>query len=128
MYRNDLPETCLSVIATTGQLIIIKKGERGYYPSDWDTGDKAQNREIADFHPNLNDADDDLMRQKEPAAHDIALALELFTTGTLRNLLPVRTECKADHNRRPGRKRTAFPKRKSKPRTQVQSGTESSRP
>ena len=26
---------------------------------------------------------DDLMRQKEPAAHDIALALELFTTGTL---------------------------------------------
>ena len=50
MYRHELPETCLSVIATTGQLIIIKKGERGYYPSEWDTGDKAQNREIADFH------------------------------------------------------------------------------
>lgn len=33
--------------------------------------------------PTLKDLHDDLMRQKEPAAHDIALALELFTTGTL---------------------------------------------
>ena len=33
--------------------------------------------------PTLKDLHDDLMRQKEPAAHDIALALELFTTGSL---------------------------------------------
>ena len=50
MRRNELPDTCLSVLASTGQLIIIKKGEHGYYPSDWDTGDRAENREIADTH------------------------------------------------------------------------------
>ena len=40
---------------------------------------------IKDFKgsPHLKDLHRDLMMQKEPAAHDIALALELFTTGTL---------------------------------------------
>ena len=41
---------------------------------------------IKDFKgepPTLKDLHRDLMMQKEPAAHDIALALELFTTGTL---------------------------------------------
>ena len=33
--------------------------------------------------PTLRDLHKDLMMQKEPAAHDIALALELFTTGSL---------------------------------------------
>ena len=33
--------------------------------------------------PTLKDLYDDLMRQKEPVAHEIALALELFTTGSL---------------------------------------------
>ena len=33
--------------------------------------------------PTLKDLHKDLMMQKEPAAHDIALALELFTTGSL---------------------------------------------
>ena len=33
--------------------------------------------------PTLKDLYDDLLRQKEPAAHEIALALELFTTGSL---------------------------------------------
>ena len=50
MRRNELPDTCLSVLASTGQLIIIKKGEHGYYPTDWDTGNRAENREIADTH------------------------------------------------------------------------------
>ncbi len=41
---------------------------------------------IKDFQgdpPTLKDLHRDLMMQKEPAAHDIALALELFTTGSL---------------------------------------------
>lgn len=43
-----LPELCFSTLRTTGQLICIKRGESGYYPSDWDTGDKEKNVELAD--------------------------------------------------------------------------------
>ena len=33
MRRNELPETCFSILPSSGQLIIIRCGERGYYPS-----------------------------------------------------------------------------------------------
>ena len=45
---EGLPELCFSTLLTTGQLICIKRGETGYYPSDWDTGDKEKNVELAD--------------------------------------------------------------------------------
>ena len=45
---KGLPELCFSTLRTTGQLICIKRGESGYYPSDWDTGDKERNVELAD--------------------------------------------------------------------------------
>ena len=45
---EGLPELCFSTLASTGQLICIKRGETGYYPSDWDTGDKERNVELAD--------------------------------------------------------------------------------
>ena len=45
---EGLPELCFSTILTTGELICIKRGETGYYPSDWDTGDKERNVELAD--------------------------------------------------------------------------------
>lgn len=48
--RNELPETCFSVLPGMGSLIILKRGETGYYPSEWETGNKAENREIADLH------------------------------------------------------------------------------
>lgn len=50
MRRNELPDTCFSVLPSTGQLIIIKKSESGYYPSEWDTGNREENRDIASSH------------------------------------------------------------------------------
>ena len=50
MRRNELPETCFSILPSSGQLIIIRFGEHGYYPSEWDTGSREENREIASSH------------------------------------------------------------------------------
>ena len=50
MRRNELPDVCFSTIPSTGQLIILKKGERGYYASEWDTGKQEENQNIAQEH------------------------------------------------------------------------------
>ena len=46
----ELPELCFSVLEQSGELVLIKNGETGYYRSDWSTSDPEKNRELADYN------------------------------------------------------------------------------
>lgn len=43
-----LTEMCYAVHEATGELIVIKRGEVGYYQTDYSTSDKERNVELAD--------------------------------------------------------------------------------
>ena len=46
-----LPASCMAVITTTGDLVNIRRGMTGYYPSAWNVpGDRKRNEETAAFH------------------------------------------------------------------------------
>ena len=45
-----LPELCFSILPSTGELICIKRGESGYYPSEWNTDNREKNQELADYN------------------------------------------------------------------------------
>ena len=47
--RSDLPDCCYSVNKVTGELIILKKGEKGFYRTDITTKGRGESRELADF-------------------------------------------------------------------------------
>lgn len=42
---EKLPEVCYGVLGTTNQIIMLKRGEKGYYPSNWPA---AASKEQAD--------------------------------------------------------------------------------
>lgn len=47
--RSSLPESCYSTLPATGELVIIRKGQRGYSPCfDFSTANEKENREFAD--------------------------------------------------------------------------------
>lgn len=46
-----LPSTAMAVLTSTGDLVIIRRGMTGYYPSDWNVpGDRKRNEETASYH------------------------------------------------------------------------------
>lgn len=49
-FAEGLPELCFSTLKSTGELICIKRGESGYFPSDWSTDSAEQNQELADYN------------------------------------------------------------------------------
>lgn len=48
--RSSLPEQCYGVLAETGEIVIYKKGETGYYKTDIFTTGKEESLEIAEEH------------------------------------------------------------------------------
>ena len=42
-----LPEHCYAVLPSSGQLIEVRRGEKGYYPCAYSTGDRAYNKVLA---------------------------------------------------------------------------------
>lgn len=48
--QTRLPDLCWSVLPSDGTLICIKRGESGYYMSDWNTDSPEQNRCLADYN------------------------------------------------------------------------------
>lgn len=44
--RSSLPEQCYSMLPDTGEIIILKKGESGYYRTDFPAGSKEENRAL----------------------------------------------------------------------------------
>lgn len=46
---SSLPERCYTVLPSSGQLIEVRRGERGYYPCAYSTGDRTYNQVLADY-------------------------------------------------------------------------------
>ena len=46
--RSSLPGQCYGVLPSSGELVIVKKGEAGYYRTDIDMGGKEENRTLAE--------------------------------------------------------------------------------
>ena len=46
---SALPEHCYAVLPGSGQLIEVRRGEKGYYPCAYSTGDREYNKVLANY-------------------------------------------------------------------------------
>ena len=53
--RNELPAACFSTIPSTGELVVLRRGVKGYFRCEDNTEGRAKNQQIADFHNRLDD-------------------------------------------------------------------------
>ena len=49
MKRNELPLFCYTTLRETGELVLIKRYEKGYFKTDYDSGDRKKNKELEEF-------------------------------------------------------------------------------
>ena len=47
-FSERLPDMCYSPLPSDGSLILLKRGESGYFQTDWNQSDPARNRLVAD--------------------------------------------------------------------------------
>ena len=48
-FAERLPDMCYSTLSSNGSLILLKRGESGYFSTDWSQGTPEQNRHLADY-------------------------------------------------------------------------------
>lgn len=49
MKRNEIPLFCFTTLQETGELVLVKQYEKGYFKTDYDVGNRRKNMETADF-------------------------------------------------------------------------------
>ena len=47
-FAERLPELCYSTLPSDGSLILLKRGENGYFQTEWNRNDPKKNRRLAD--------------------------------------------------------------------------------
>ena len=52
--KHDTPNGCYSLLPSTGEIILIRRGEKGYTPIAYQTGDREENRVFVDAHNSEN--------------------------------------------------------------------------
>lgn len=52
--RNELPASCFSTLPGTGELVVLKRGIKGYFKCEESYDDRSMNQVIADFHNKID--------------------------------------------------------------------------
>ena len=48
-FSERLPDMCYSTLPSDGALILLKRGESGYFQTEWNQNDPGKNRRLADY-------------------------------------------------------------------------------